>query len=110
MMTRVFRSAPLPPLPGLDPDAARPVVMGIVNVTADSFSGDGLLKNGEPGDATRAIAQARAQVARSEERREGKSVSVRVDLGGRRIIKKQNTTSTQYREHESTLKKTTRTT
>src|SRR3546814_19647453 len=63
MMTRVFRSAPLPPLPGLDPDAARPVVMGIVNVTADSFSGDGLLKNGEPGDATRAIAQARAQVA-----------------------------------------------
>src|SRR3546814_1743645 len=37
--------------------------MGIVNVTADSCSGDGLLKNGEPGDATRAIAQARAQVA-----------------------------------------------
>src|SRR3546814_15594066 len=27
---------------------------------------------------------------RSEERREGKSVSVRVDLGGRRIIKKRN--------------------
>src|SRR3546814_14448014 len=27
---------------------------------------------------------------RSEERREGKSVSVRVDLGGRRIIKKKN--------------------
>src|SRR3546814_15502732 len=29
-----------------------------------------------------------AAIARSEERREGKSVSVRVDLGGRRIIKK----------------------
>src|SRR3546814_15973596 len=28
--------------------------------------------------------------ARSEERREGKSVSVRVDLGGRRMIKKKN--------------------
>src|SRR3546814_19210783 len=27
---------------------------------------------------------------RSEERREGKSVSVRVDLGGRRVIKKKN--------------------
>src|SRR3546814_15219877 len=30
------------------------------------------------------------QRRRSEERREGKSVSVRVDLGGRRIIKKKN--------------------
>src|SRR3546814_14902137 len=30
------------------------------------------------------------QVVRSEERRVGKSVSVRVDLGGRRIIKKKN--------------------
>ncbi|MFC3674549.1 dihydropteroate synthase [Ferrovibrio xuzhouensis] len=58
MMTRVFRSAPLPPLPGLDPDAARPVVMGIVNVSDDSFSGDSL-----KGDAGRAIQQARAQVA-----------------------------------------------
>ncbi len=29
---------------------------------------------------------------RSEERREGKSVSVRVDLGGRRIIKKKKKT------------------
>src|SRR3546814_19307964 len=32
------------------------------------------------------------QHVRSEERREGKSVSVRVDLGGRRIIKKKKTT------------------
>src|SRR3546814_11791776 len=31
-----------------------------------------------------------ARSARSEERRVGKSVSVRVDLGGRRIIKKKN--------------------
>src|SRR3546814_7882238 len=31
-----------------------------------------------------------ARLARSEERREGKSVSVRVDLGGCRIIKKKN--------------------
>ncbi len=48
-------------LPGLDwprLPASRPLVMGIVNVTADSFSGDGLA--GKP-DA--AIAQARAMVA-----------------------------------------------
>src|SRR3546814_13669975 len=32
--------------------------------------------------------QAEATAARSEERRVGKSVSVRVDLGGRRIMKK----------------------
>ncbi|MEK9968304.1 MAG: dihydropteroate synthase [Ferrovibrio sp.] len=36
----------------------RPLVMGIVNVTDDSFSGDGL-----KGDVTAAIAQARAQAA-----------------------------------------------
>jgi dihydropteroate synthase len=36
----------------------RPLVMGIVNVTDDSFSGDGL-----HGDAAAAIAQARAQIA-----------------------------------------------
>src|SRR3546814_12266414 len=39
----------------------------------------------EDGDALLADDDARA---RSEERRVGKSVSVRVDLGGRRIIKK----------------------
>src|SRR3546814_20208893 len=33
------------------------------------------------------------EARRSEERRVGKSVSVRVDLGGRRIIKKTNTQS-----------------
>lgn len=49
---------PLPSLPGLGPEAARPVVMGIVNVSDDSFSGDSL-----KGDAARAIQQARAQVA-----------------------------------------------
>jgi dihydropteroate synthase len=38
--------------------ADRPLVMGIVNVTDDSFSGDGL-----KGDAARAIEQARAQAA-----------------------------------------------
>src|SRR3546814_18915775 len=36
---------------------------------------------------------------RSEERREGKSVSVRVDLGGRRIIKKKN----KYKIHTQLL-------
>src|SRR3546814_15278201 len=40
------------------------------------------------------------ELGRSEERRVGKSVSVRVDLGGRRIIKKKNTQNkieSQYR-------------
>jgi len=50
-------SAPLhAPICGLD--WSRPYVMGIVNVTDDSFSGDGLR-----GDAAAAIALARAQVA-----------------------------------------------
>src|SRR3546814_18196272 len=44
------------------------------------------------GRAARAWQAARA--ARSEERREGQSVSVRVDLGGRRIINKKNSTRT----------------
>src|SRR3546814_13159909 len=35
----------------------------------------------------------RGRVGRSEERRVGKSVSVRVDLGGRRIIKKKKNSS-----------------
>src|SRR3546814_14752098 len=35
-------------------------------------------------------ARRRRSTGRSEERRVGKSVSVRVDLGGRRIIKKKN--------------------
>src|SRR3546814_15958085 len=34
----------------------------------------------------------RLQLRRSEERRVGKSVSVRVDFGGRRLIKKKNIT------------------
>src|SRR3546814_18778140 len=37
---------------------------------------------------------------RSEERRVGKSVSVRVDLGGRRIIKKNKKTTKQHEKHE----------
>src|SRR3546814_14949540 len=41
-------------------------------------------KNGNP-----------STVVRSEERREGKSVSVRVDLGGRRIIKKKKRKQTK---------------
>src|SRR3546814_14237778 len=39
---------------------------------------------------------------RSEERRVGKSVSVRVDPGGRRIIKKKNTTIQLYRDKHIT--------
>src|SRR3546814_21078924 len=35
-------------------------------------------------------------ILRSEERRVGKSVSVRVDLGGRRIIKKKTNTTKLY--------------
>jgi dihydropteroate synthase len=62
-MNAACMPAALPPLPGLDPAAPRPVVMGIVNVTADSFSGDGTLRGGGPDDAARAIAQARAMVA-----------------------------------------------
>lgn len=46
------------PAPLLGWDWSRPLVMGIVNVTDDSFSGDGLR-----GDPAAAIAQARAQVA-----------------------------------------------
>src|SRR3546814_15564337 len=38
---------------------------------------------------------------RSEERRVGKSVSVRVDLGGRRIIKKQRQKNDECHKHES---------
>jgi dihydropteroate synthase len=46
-----------PPFAGL-PDIGRPLVMGIVNVTPDSFSGDGLLA-----DQARAIAQGQAMRA-----------------------------------------------
>lgn len=50
---------PLPmPRPLLGWDWSRPLVMGIVNVTDDSFSGDGL-----KGEAGAAIAQARAMIA-----------------------------------------------
>lgn len=58
MMKPAGIPASLPPLPGLAADAAQPVVMGIVNVSDDSFSGDSL-----KGDAARAIQQARAMVA-----------------------------------------------
>src|SRR6056297_4012513 len=44
---------------------------------------------------------ARRDSARSEERRVGKSVSVRVDLGGRRIIKKKKT---RRNKHETNKK------
>ncbi|MCW0232945.1 MAG: dihydropteroate synthase [Ferrovibrio sp.] len=59
--SEALRSAVKPPDPP-SPLAAllaqsRPLVMGIVNVTDDSFSGDGL-----KGDAAAAIARARAQV------------------------------------------------
>src|SRR3546814_15327571 len=46
----------------------------------------------------RGIAQRHIEIERSEERRVGKDVSVRVDLGGRRIIKKKK------REQQSTNK------
>src|SRR3546814_19383592 len=39
---------------------------------------------------------------RSEERREGKSVSVRVDLGGRRIIKKKKIIISTRQTHSTT--------
>src|SRR3546814_19520534 len=40
--------------------------------------------------------------ARSEERRVGKEVSVRVDLGGRRLIKKKHTLTTLFMIHYNT--------
>src|SRR3546814_14184260 len=43
----------------------------------------------EPGVGKQAAQPDHGGERRSEERREGKSVSVRVDLGGRRFIKKQ---------------------
>ncbi|WP_341705054.1 dihydropteroate synthase [Ferrovibrio sp.] len=49
---------PLPMLPAARPGVMGPVVMGIVNVTDDSFSGDSL-----NGDAARAVARARAMAA-----------------------------------------------
>src|SRR3546814_12799906 len=47
-----------------------------------------------------ACVRARRSVERSEERRVGKSVSVRVDLGGRRIIKKKK--ANKQRKTENT--------
>src|SRR3546814_10953520 len=44
-----------------------------------------------------------ALLPRSEERRVGKSVSVRVDLGGRRIIKKKKRKKTRKRRNEAVL-------
>src|SRR3546814_12133732 len=41
---------------------------------------------------------------RSEERRVGKEVSVRVDLGGRRIIKKKITKTNKYRHYKNKRK------
>src|SRR3546814_21015635 len=40
-----------------------------------------------------------AFMVRSEERRVGKSVSVRVDLGGRRLLKKKQTHRVQHNSH-----------
>src|SRR5690349_13381889 len=40
----------------------RPLVMGIVNVTDDSFSGDGVLNPDNPADADAAVARAKAQI------------------------------------------------
>src|SRR3546814_17108053 len=47
-----------------------------------------------PGAVLAGAAASLDPIARSEERRVGKSVSVRVDLGGRRIIKKTTHTYT----------------
>ena len=46
----------------------RTYVMGIVNATPDSFSGDGLLASGSDGVVDRAVAQGRAMVARARPR------------------------------------------
>src|SRR3546814_17045618 len=49
-----------------------------------------------PGDPNLSGDPHSCEPRRSEERREGKSVSVRVDLGGPRIIKKKNKTTNKY--------------
>lgn len=54
---------PSSPAGGRVLDWSRPYVMGIVNVTADSFSGDGLLKTDRAADTAAAISQARRFVA-----------------------------------------------
>src|SRR3546814_20830502 len=51
---------------------------------------------------TRAADDGGGDEARSEERRVGKRVSVRVDLGGRRTIKKNNTIAITTRPEHST--------
>src|SRR3546814_11565024 len=59
-------------------------------------------RQGDDGQADQGNEESRAP-RRSEERREGKSVSVRVDLGGRRIIKKKRTHAEQrYRSSRNT--------
>src|SRR3546814_19777924 len=51
------------------------------------------------------VLPSRIDQLRSEERRVGKSVSVRVDLGGRRIIKKKQKTKHRYTKYKNTNKK-----
>ncbi len=51
----------MPPVPAIPDLGRRPLVMGVVNMTPDSFSGDGLLN--EPDYVTAAVAQAERMVA-----------------------------------------------
>src|SRR3546814_10952414 len=58
---------------------------GVISVAGQNASADAALQSSDPKDA---LNQLSGELHRSEERRVGKSVSVRVDLGGRRNIKK----------------------
>src|SRR3546814_14727148 len=67
---------------------ARPIEVREREILARKVLGE-MLEEAE-GHKDRQVLDAVAQFTRSEERRVGKSVSVRVDLGGRRIIKQKN--------------------
>src|SRR3546814_20711811 len=51
-------------------------------------------------------AREQAQIVRSEERRVGKECVVRVDLGGRRLIKKKNTCISHINDTADTISNT----
>src|SRR3546814_20284486 len=75
--------------------------LGAVDHFFETLVARSLRQGGPAPDAGR-----RPRFPRSEERREGKSVSVRVDLGGRRIIKKKKIKENiKEKKHETQTRK-----